>query len=586
VLIARIISLACCAALCAQQRQPLLGRVVDKDGAPVAAAKVTLVEDDADLAGIDPVDVVEVTTDDHGRFVAQALRGVRYTALAVGPEADGKAMVARPVPDLACGRVAEPRLAQMGERQQGKLAGLEQWGGPSALCVRVRFANCPGYAVKLPVAPDASVELPPIAAVGTAGLGPRAGGSIALLDVFAVPRFALRAATLRVQVVDEKGAPVEGARVAVHHDHLETEEAWAPPAVTDRAGGASLTYGTYRNSPFEEAPDRLLVVATKAGCAEAGSGWVCKLPFVDWSSVAEHAAGTVRMVLHGERPLRAVVTGKGVAGRTVRVLAMGNAAIDFGGAGVGSFFVPRSYDVVIAADGSLVVPELPQCVSDVRLAVPTIDGRRVVLMPSHAATLNPVDLADCEPLTLQVLDAGRGPAAAAKVLLVPFACDGRDFEHAPPIALDQAGRADVLLQRGRWQLLAMDDENWAWRELSEWRADAPIALQLARMPAMRVRVVDAGGEPVAGVRFEPGSFSYGSPGRAGQDRLLTELGWNAFAFCIRRAETDARGEARILALPWPEVTPTLFAWRGDQQHRCADVPFAAGDEVHELRLAR
>src|SRR5262245_21939447 len=399
-------ALVCGAALCAQQRQPLLGRVLDQAGAPVAGANVTLVEDDADLAGIDPVDVVEVTTDDKGRFVAQALRGVRYTALAVGPEHDGKALVARPTPDLACGRMAQLQLVQAGQRQRGKLPGLEGWGGATALSVRVRFMDCPGYVMELPIASDASVELPPIAAVGQAEVGPRAGGSIALFDAFAEPRFVLHVATLRVQVVDEKGAPVAGARVAIHQERVPTAEEWTPPASADREGRATLTYGTYHDNPFEQAPESLLVVATKAGCAEAASGWICKTPYVDWQTVAGHTQETVRLVLHDERPLRSVVTGKAVAGRTVRVLALGNAQVDFGG-GLGSYFVPRSYDVAIAADGTLAVPELPQGVSDVRLVLPFIDGRRVVLMPSHSATLNPVDLADCEPLSLQVLDAGR-----------------------------------------------------------------------------------------------------------------------------------------------------------------------------------
>jgi hypothetical protein len=574
-------------ALAAQQRQPLLGRVVDKDGAPVAAAKVTLVEDDADLAGIDPVDVVEATTDDKGRFVAHALRGVRYTALAIGAEHDGKAMVARPVPDLACGRVAELQLLQPGERQRGTLPELDRWGGSAALCVHVRFEHCPGYAIEVPIAADASVELPAIAAAGTACLGPRMGGTIALLDPFAAPRFALRMATLRVQVIDDKGALIEGARVAVQQKDSPflTECARSPTAVTNREGRATLTFGTWSDDPLANPSDDLVVAATKAGCAEAGSGWVCKFPFVDWSWVAEHADATVRLVLHDQRPLRAAVTGAAVAGRKVRVLALGNMTADFGGF-TGSFFVPRSYEVAIAADGAFAVPELPLSTSDVRLVVPPVDGRRVVLMPSHSATLNAVDLADCEPLSLQVLDAGRGPAAAAKVILVPFACDGRDLEHAPPIVLDQAGRVDVLLQHGRWQILAMDDANWAWLEVAEWRADAPITLQLAPMPGMRVRVLGPDGAPVAGARFEIGVFQPGMPGGPGQDRLLTELGWNAFADCVRRAETDARGDAVVRALPWPGVTTMLFAWCGDHDHRCPDVPFAPGDDVHELKLTR
>jgi hypothetical protein len=104
-------------AVLAQARQPLVGTVVDADGKPVAGAAVTLVEDDVDLVGLDPVDVCSVTTDARGRFVASALVGVRYTAVASAPEVDGRALVASIVTGLSCGQVAALRADVMGQRR-------------------------------------------------------------------------------------------------------------------------------------------------------------------------------------------------------------------------------------------------------------------------------------------------------------------------------------------------------------------------------------------------------------------------------------------------------------------------------------
>jgi len=64
-------------------------------------------------------------------------------------------------------------------------------------------------------------------------------------------------------------------------------------------------------------------------------------------------------------------------------------------------------------------------------------------------------------------------------------------------------------------------------------------------------------------------------------RMETKL---PFAEHMRAVETDAHGEAAIRAMPWPGVKPTFYAWLGDYKRRCADVPFAAGDEVRELKL--
>lgn len=119
-------------AVLAQTRQPLVGTVVDHGGKPVAGAAVTLVEDDVDLVELDPVDVCSVTTDARGRFVASALVGVRYTAVASAPEVDGHALVAGSVTGLSCGQVAV-----RGRRTEGCVVprGLDQLVVAAGKCI-------------------------------------------------------------------------------------------------------------------------------------------------------------------------------------------------------------------------------------------------------------------------------------------------------------------------------------------------------------------------------------------------------------------------------------------------------------------
>ena len=104
-------------ALLAQRRAPLVGTVHDASGQPVVDAAVTLVEDDAELDGLDPVDVCRATTDARGHFRVSALVGVRYSALACGPEVAGEALVAPIVTGASCGQICALQIKVPGKRR-------------------------------------------------------------------------------------------------------------------------------------------------------------------------------------------------------------------------------------------------------------------------------------------------------------------------------------------------------------------------------------------------------------------------------------------------------------------------------------
>ena len=135
----------------AQTREPLFGRVVNADDKPLAGATVTLVEDDLDLVGIDPVDVLTVITDKRGRFAAQALRGVRYSAFALATGDDGRALVSKPVSNLFCGGDAKLHAIVTGYARRVPLPDLGAWGELQNLRVRLRWSGCAGHHVDLPI---------------------------------------------------------------------------------------------------------------------------------------------------------------------------------------------------------------------------------------------------------------------------------------------------------------------------------------------------------------------------------------------------------------------------------------------------
>lgn len=554
----------------AQTRQPLVGNVVDAEGKPIAGAAVTLVEDDVDLVGLDPVDVCSVTTDARGRFVASALVGVRYTAVASAPEVEGRAFVARAVPGLSCGQVAVLRAVVAGQRRNIAMPLDAELRAVPGLHVRMAFPSCPGHHVVLPIG-EQGIEVPPLAAVASFSLRDGQGG---FLGTVGVPEFgdlvaflpsALR---LAVRVVDETGAPVAGARVAVQDG--STGVTYEGPAVTtDAAGRASLLWGGWRD-PFDAPPETLFVVATHAGFAEGSSGWVCKEPFVGAEIKKRHKGNEIVVPLTRRSPAPRGEADRAFAGRLARVDVVGHVH----GSGGRRYFLPRSYEVLIAADGSYEVPQLPPSASTVRLQLPPQEGRRVELLPTHAPTLPNASLADIDAVKGQVIDEGGGPATSAEVLL---ACHQVGMT-VQPVVLDAAGRFDRLLQRGRWTLLAMDDTGWVACEL-DGEVAGPIELRLAAMPQRRVRVLAADGSPVVGASFEPGEFRYGVPAQTGLRALLVDLGWNTFAKQMRRVRTDERGEATLHFLPWPGVVPTAFAFVGDHRRRSDDGGIEPGEDV-------
>ncbi|MGK0352330.1 MAG: hypothetical protein ACJAYX_003014 [Planctomycetota bacterium] len=591
-----VLCLATVGGLPAQVRQPLVGTVTRANGQPLPGATVTLVENDADLVGLDPVDVVHVTTDQRGRFVASALRGVRYSAFAVGPEVDGTALVAQPVLDLACGRQAKLVAAVTGVSRPVLLERCKEWGERNELRVRLRWPNCPGYSVDLPFDQEWRVHVPASSVVGSLDLysasGRRLGGiwvSPAGKAEVMVPTFA----KLDVRVVDEDGKPIEGAEVhlqrqgrgsdfatVVTHDYFRGDS-----AVTDAKGLATLRCQPHEHPIDQTSGTSSVVVASKPGFFEGASGRVSHEPFIAWA-VKAHQGRRILIPLKAIKPIAPAkknVVSTEFAGKRAQLFAMTHVHKTDGGM-VMNYFLHRSYEVALDTKGGFSMPPISPTATDLILSLPPVEGRRVMMLPTMSPELPEADVSKCDVFSLQLLDVSGGPASNASVLLLPRDPSTLSFWHVAPLVPDQAGRLDVLLQRGEWTLLAMDETTWVSSDLADWSDSKLMKLQLDPMFSRRVRVLDAKDQPVAGAKFGAGSFRYGLPTAPGLPAVLAGLGWNTFATHIRRATTNADGEATLHFLPWLNVQPTAFAYLGSHRNRSEDTAIREGQELLIIHL--
>jgi hypothetical protein len=587
-----LVSLLMAAVLPAQDRLPLVGRTLDAQGKPVSGATVTLVWDQPDLAGLVPPDVVTARSDERGRFVGSVLRGVSYFGFAVAPEQEGVTLISDLQRDLRPGRPCELTCNRQGRPRTVKLTGLEAWGEPSSLGARLAFSDVPGYCVPLAVDAAGKVALPPWELVAHLELTDRDGSVLCRVWAHESEAEVPAPTKLRVRVVDDKGKAIAGATVLVRHDwdrvyhycpYMGVGSICRRAGVTGADGTLEVKVSCEEDNPFETAPRRSLVLlCQKEGFAEGASGWL-EGPMVDWRVGVEHQKAEVRITLQPAQPFSLRLQGSDLAGKTVRLLAMGHAEFQNG-----YMYLPRRYDVTVGADGSVVVPWFPLQAGKTLLELPPQGGHGPLLLPLPGRDAGVIDLGQLRPLTIEVLDRDKGPATGAVVFVVPRDGDHMDIAHAPLLVPDTAGRIDVRVQAGSWHLLAFDATGWAELEVPDPLPQGRLCVQLEPKPSMRVRIVDRAGKPVTAARLElDGIDADVRMPVTGLPRLRAALGYNLLAEEVFSLPIDAKGEAVVFFLPQPRATPRLVVNSKDHGR---SAPFALvageGDAVTVVTLGK
>lgn len=584
------------APLSAQARKPLVGTVVDAAGKPVAGAAVQLTVPGRD--GAPPLDALDATTDERGRFRVQALPCTSYQAWAAGPAADDGTRKVSEVAALAVGQPASLAVRWTGGEGVIEFEGLDAWQARAPFTLRATIA---GRATDVEVKGKDGVQGAPLAAQ------PREGADFALFDrdgrfVHGV-RVAARANVrmrvpppfeLKMKVVDEKGQPIAGARIArmTTREVVRFARTSSVIAIVDEAeplagtlelgvtgpDGVLKALVASRSNPLKGARTiggEWRLCATAPGRAPSYGGADFMGSYEDGKVVEAAERDSLTFTLRPSPPLRVrVVDGeRPVAG--VAVTLRGSADMESGQGWSWPWPDPRR--ATTDADGwaRLESPPTGAGATQLRfeLAGPLSVGDGQLPMPARPVLLAPIsregaapdaevvlDLATLATVTFAVRDESGGPGRGAQVVLLP-AQDG-DVDGATTVMTpDAAGRLAVRLTPGDWIAIACTQDGYAMLPFVAGKT-AEAALTMAPFPSMRARLVDGDGKPVAGAHFAAQQFGIAvvdvelvedeDEGKAADSRLRQLLKqhaqrWNRIL--LARGKSDADGVFRTPYLP-------------------------------------
>lgn len=512
----------------------MFGRVLDRDGAAVAGAQVTLFwTPSGDVLG-SRTDRVDVATNARGRFVAELLPRVGYSAFALGARDTEYSCPASEVAEaIAAGGEVELRLTTSAEGRRitirGDAAGLGAARPRVQAFVRARNvlgveASVEGLAARTPLLPD----------VGTVLLRDDRGEPLWVAPAPAEMAFDLYLPSprnVRFRAVDENGAPLGGvtieqqlAPVAGRRHPLDSLvlPVTRRVATTDAKGEATAVIPAPADIGVAGSREILIFVACAPGrrIALAGfdNGW-----FQGTSWVPEAVGDCLEFVLRPAPRLQLRNGGMPLAGHGVTF--SWRRTIGAGMRSMGRIAMSRA---VTDAEGFAHVPLVEECEEAIVYpdAVPVTGSGRAAfaafdLVPGAKDQI--VDLASLRQVRIQMEDDTSGPAVGVPVVLLGHRRIPCLFAVRPAYT-DRAGRVDLLVGPGGWLAFACDAERASWHSVASDAANVQeLKLRQARAPRLRIRVVDDTGQPVVGAAMTfCGKRSTGADDRP-EAKLLGEL---------------------------------------------------------------
>lgn len=549
------------------RREPHVVRVLDAAGQPVGDADITLYWSDG-LDGRGSEDIVRGRTDAQGRVIVQLLPTAAYRAFAVR-DRDGEKQVTAVAPraptttELCFG--ADARLAV--DRLQ--LLGLAAWRAHGPLRLEFLFDGVAGLWPPVAIGDDDSVPMPPLLpALCLARLF--ADGRLVHQDMLFGSLWRLPPPReVRVQVRGSDGKPIAGALLERVVQHSAGDRGLLPqlrPAARFAVGtsgddGTATVLLGARQDPFDGVRQfpGIALVASKPGFRDTWSGF-SETPYCDLAAADRQKLGGVLTCTLTPEPatnLR-VLAADGQQPPALQLRLWQRTPYRDG-----------SYQRVddrlwlpVADDGSCPKPALAGSSQQLGLAVPGVvppladdDPFRRLALPRVMVLSSKVlegDTLDLRPLTalrLSILDAGRGPARGAEVVCAPIV--GNDVvpaRAAMHAVADGSGRVALPVLPGSWIVLALTESQWVQRRI-EVAPGLPVQeLQLAPLPGMAVRVVDADGKPLAGASFHVSGANWSS-GQDPEARFCLDMVNEVDAHLLERVLADADGRARLPMLP-------------------------------------
>lgn len=571
-LFAVVLLLGAALAVPAQERKPVFGRVVDAAGAPVAGAEVTLVWSPPGGPECGATDLVRVTTDERGRFVAQLLPQEGYSAWAVATAANGgEPRTCRIAEGIASGGSLELRLDRRARRHRVELRGGEAWAevGPLRVLVAPRALSLAFHDL------DAQQRTPPLPAPGLAIVLDRRGEVLRMAglpdtfgdDPLVVPL--LPPLTLRLLVQDPDGRPLAGAQVRHATTRMWPDsvmltgslferprlQSWRLVGTTAADGTVTVTVPAFASA---HGPDWHHLLVRAPGCAEAH---VAPLPgrnqvAINAQAVQLETVAPIQVTLLPAARLRVADSGR-APGATTEVTEVLLTAAYRGGV-----HLDRAVPLHLDQDGSCELP-IPLHAIETMLHVRTAPGEpwQVTRIPLASGQTTTIDLAWQRRLALQFLDENRGPARGMTGVLMAVGTQNAISQQVL-VSTDQAGRLERTVGPDAWILVLCDGQRIARFDVP--RADAPGAVREIRatlacepLGVARFRIRDAAGRPVAGARVgtihkrDAPAPPRGAAAGPWSDPLLAQLLQELAPQLARLAVSDANGLLRIPVIPPP-----------------------------------
>jgi len=564
----------------AQSLRPLLGKVVTANGAPLQDAEVHVVRPDETAPGNLAGEHLVVRTDARGRFRTKVVPCTHHLVWAVGPAGDARVCSE---PEWATsGRLLELRADQPRPPCRLNVMGLEPWQdlAPFRVRIAVQGVGLPETEFALDAKGNCTMPAPPVGRV-----------QFDVIDKAGQPLASVRAAnpgnstTLRVQppqeiplvVVDDKGAPLEGVAVRFRIEagysrtfgytvSLPSRHLWRTLGETDAEGKLTGRIAA-RQNPFEKKSyNTLFFVAEQEGRKLSYSGF-WQGPFHDGQQVAAEGCKELKFTLAEAAPRKGSVRiskQQGLADQPLLVRTRIRIQDEDGSGWTNQDLLFRTRT---DSDGAFQLPRLNGKMDEVDLFLTGAATRSRLTpapllrrTPQRALSLHGIrefkdqaldfDLSTLCTLELQLLDATGGPARDVELLMVSDeharsgTCDGWTAR----ATTDSAGRVAMLLERGKWFVFGRNARDMVQLSI-DLKNSEQRELRLEPMPAMRGKVVDEDGKPVAGARMD--CYSSSSSGFDSAVLIVArKLNWS----WLDSAVTDEDGEFHCAYLAHPSMS--------------------------------
>lgn len=562
------------------RREPHVVRVLDAANHPIADAAVTMFCSDG-LGARGQEDIVRATTDKSGRVRVELLPTQFYQAFAVRQQDHGKqATTLTPRAPTTTELRFDERATAIPERLQ--LHGLAAWRAHGPLRVEFALQGLVGLIPPVDLGADDAIALPPLPIDGCTGCLYAAGRLVHQEYIYGDTWELPSPREVRVRALGGDGKPVAEALLQRVVNSAEGPRGLFPlelPAqrimvgTTDADGNATVLLASAED-PFDGVPGfpGIALVASKAGCRETWSGFA-GVPYCDLERIDKtkgQGGLTCTLAAEPQTSLRILAAdGRRPAALLLRAnqRTPGDADSNYG--------VRDGVWLPVAADGSCTRPVLAKDGEAVAVVVPDVvaplgpddpfhglvQPRPLVLSPDVLAA-GELDLRRVVALRLAIIDANSGPARGAEVVCTPIgdaACvPAKAAMHA---VADAAGRVVLPVLPGSWFVVVLLDAGWCQQRIEVTRQLPVQELHLAPLPTMAVRVVDADGKPLAGVRFSSGGAGWSAMG--GPERAFAiDMAHDVDSQLLERPVTDENGQALLPLLPFKEARVDVNARKG------------------------